>query len=117
MVAGARLRRRPRCLTKFTNFSPPSNYPGWGTMVDSFNLPSMQVVVDTTHAKVLITGPLIINITGGMNDETNLVHNPICFILTLNDKAQVTHWEGYWDQSNDGMTTALGKVMARMKAT
>ena len=86
-------------------------------MVDSFNLPSMQVVVDTTHAKVLITGPLIINITGGMNDETNLVHNPICFILTLNDKTQVTHWESYWDQSNDGMTTALGKVMARMKAT
>ena len=85
-------------------------------MVDSFNLPTMQVVVDTSHAKVIITGPLIINITGGMADETNLVHNPICFILTLNDKTQVTHWEGYWDQTDANMQNALGKVMARMKA-
>ena len=85
-------------------------------MVDSFNLPTMQVVVDTSHAKVIITGPLIINITGGMADETNLVHNPICFILTLNDKTQVTHWEGYWDQTDANMHNALGRVMARMKA-
>jgi hypothetical protein len=84
-------------------------------MVDSFNLPTMQVVVDTTHAKVIFTGPLIINITGGMADETNLVHNPICMILTLNDKMQVTHWEGYWDQTDANMQNALGKVMARMK--
>ena len=85
-------------------------------MVDSFNLPTMQVVVDTSHAKIIITGPLIINITGGMADETNLVHNPICFILTLNDKMQVTHWEGYWDQTDANMHNALWKVMTRMKA-
>ena len=85
-------------------------------MVDSFNLPTMQVVVDTSHAEIIITGPLIISITGGMADETNLVHNPICFILTLNDKKQVTHWEAYWDQTDANMHNALGKVMARMKA-
>ena len=45
------------------------------------------------HSKVLVTGQLIINITGGLADETNLVHNDICFIFTLNDKEQVTHWE------------------------
>lgn len=65
----------------------------WGAMVDSFNLLAKQVVVDTTHSKVLVTGQLIINITGGLADETNLVHNDICFIFTLNDKEQVTHWE------------------------
>ena len=84
-------------------------------MVDSFNLPTMQVVVDTTHAKVIVTGPLIINITGGLKDETNLVHNPICFILTLNEKKQVTHWEGYWDQTNESMTAALGCCIMRSR--
>mmetsp|Transcript_21006 Transcript_21006/g.68753 ORF Transcript_21006/g.68753 Transcript_21006/m.68753 type:complete len:153 (+) Transcript_21006:47-505(+) len=88
----------------------------WGAMVDSFNLLAKQVVVDTTHSKVLVTGQLIINITGGLADETNLVHNDICFIFTLNDKEQVTHWEGYWDQADEGMTAALGKVMAKLKA-
>ena len=84
-------------------------------MVDSFEFPSMHVVVDTTHAKVVVTGPHIINITGGMTDESNIVNEPLCFILTLNDKMQVTHWEGYWDQTNESMTAALGCCIMRSR--
>ena len=47
--------------------------------------------------------------------ETNLVKNPITFILKVDDKEQVAHWEGYWDNENADMLAALGKVSALMK--
>ena len=87
----------------------------WGAMVDSFNLPSYQVIVDTSHAKVMICGPLIINVTGPGNlVPNNLVYNPVSFIWTLDDAGKCTMWEGYWDQEDAGMTAALGAVMAKM---
>ena len=73
------------------------------------------VVVDTTNSKVVIAGTLIINITGGVAGETNLVKNPITFILKVDDKEQVTRWEAYWDNENAEMLAALGKVSALMK--
>ena len=73
----------------------------WGAMVDSFNLPSFQVIVDTSHAKVMICGPLIINVTGPGNlVPNNLVYNPVSFIWTLDDAGKCTMWEGYWDQED-----------------
>ena len=87
----------------------------WGFMVDSFNVTSKNVVVDTTHGKIVMFVHLLINITGGLADETNLVHNPVVFTLTLNDKEQVTHWEGYWNQANAEMLSGLGKVMGRLE--
>ena len=87
----------------------------WGMMVDNFVLIDPTVVVDTTNSKVSIAGTLIINITGGVVGETNLVKNPITFILKVDDKEQVTHWEGYWDNENADMLAALGKVSALMK--
>ena len=87
----------------------------WGAMVDSFNLPSFQVIVDTSHAKVMICGPLIINVTGpGCLVPNNLVYNPVSFIWTLDDAGKATMWEGYWDQEDPGMNAALGAVMAKM---
>ena len=87
----------------------------WGMMVDNFVLIDPTVVVDTTNSKVVIAGTLIINITGGVAGETNLVKNPITFILTVDDKEQVTRWEAYWDNENAEMLAALGKVSALMK--
>ena len=87
----------------------------WGMMVDNFVLIDPTVVVDTTNSKVVIAGTLIINITGGVAGETNLVRNPITFILTVDDKEQVTRWEAYWDNENADMLAALGKVTALMK--
>ena len=55
----------------------------WGMMVDNFVLIDPTVVVDTTNSKVVIAGSLIINITGGVAGETNLVKNPITFILKV----------------------------------
>ena len=87
----------------------------WGAMVDSFNLPTFQTVVDTTNAKVIMTGPLIINVTGpGSLVPNQLVHNPICFVMTLDDKGKATKWECYWDNEDPGMAKALGNVMAKM---
>ena len=60
----------------------------WGMMVDNFVLIDPTVVVDTTNSKVVIAGTLIINITGGVAGETNLVRNPITFILKVDDKEQ-----------------------------
>ena len=84
-------------------------------MVDSFNLPSYQVIVDTSHAKVMICGPLIINVTGpGCLVPNNLVYNPIMFTMYLDDNAKAIKWECTWDNEDAGMGEAMGKVMALM---
>ena len=49
----------------------------WGMMVDNFVLIDPTVVVDTTNSKVVIAGSLIINITGGVAGETNLVKSAL----------------------------------------
>ena len=33
----------------------------------------------------------------------------------VDDKEQVTRWEAYWDNENEDMLAALGKVSALMK--
>ena len=62
---------------------------------------------------MVITGHLTINITGGVKGETNLVTNPISFLLTV-DKGMVKDWGAYWDNQDAAMLAALSKVSAKM---
>ena len=87
----------------------------WGAMVDSFNMPTFTTVVDTTHAKIICGGPLIINMNGPGNQvPNNLVYNPIMFTMYLDDNAKAIKWECTWDNEDAGMGEAMGKVMALM---
>ena len=84
-------------------------------MVDSFNMPTFSTVVDTTHAKIICGGPLIINMNGPGNQvPNNLVYNPIMFTMYLDDNAKAIKWECTWDNEDAGMGEAMGKVMALM---
>ena len=86
----------------------------WGFMVDSFLFSGPTVVVDTTNDKVVITGNLVINITGGLKDQNNPVLNPICFIVGLDEEGKMNHWGGHWDNAEPKMLAALGKVMTAL---
>ena len=88
----------------------------WGFMVDSFILISPTVVVDTTNDKVVVTGSLVINITGGLKDQNNPVLNPVCFIFKLDDTGKLCSWDGYWDNAAPNMLAAMGKVTEALKA-
>jgi len=86
----------------------------WGAMVSCMCF-QPDVLVDTTNSKVVMFDKLVINIDGGF-PEANLVHNKLCFVLTLNEDKKVTNWTGIWDNEYAPMLEALGKVSAKMAA-
>jgi len=88
----------------------------WGFMVDSFVLPNPKVVVDTDHSVITVAGGLVINVTGGLADENNAVHNDIAMVFTLDQSQKATKWEILWDNSNPKMNAALAKVSAKLGA-
>lgn len=86
----------------------------WGFMVAEMKwTPNM--FVDTTNSKIIFYGNLVINITGGL-PESNLVENPICFILTL-DQGKCVKWEALWDNEEPTLLKALSSVSEKLKAS
>ncbi|KAL9179846.1 hypothetical protein ACHAXT_007816 [Thalassiosira profunda] len=91
----------------------------WGAMVDSFHPLNTTTIVDTDRSILFISCDLIINITGGLADENNPVHNAVVFVVHLDGggfftKKKIVKWEGYWDQKNPGFGDAFGRIMPKL---
>lgn len=92
----------------------------WGFMVDTFIPLNTSVVVDTDRSIVFISCDLVLNITGGLDDENNPVAGAVVFALHLDNGIcmgmgrKITRWEGYWDNNNPGFPAAFGKILPKL---
>ena len=88
----------------------------WGMMADSMLAIDPLVVVDTDHSVVSILGSFVMNITGGLDGETNLVRDETQFILHLNEDGKCVRWLAIWDNNDPALNAALGAVMSKLAA-
>ena len=57
----------------------------------------------------------VIQITGGLSDQSHVVGQPVSFSMTVKD-GKATNWVGLWDQGDEAMNEALGKVTQALEA-
>lgn len=88
----------------------------WGLMLDSWVFPSPIIVVDTENSKVVVSGPVVLNVTGGLADENNPISFNNSFMFDLNDELKAVSWTAIWDNKYPPMVAALEKITARLEA-
>ena len=90
---------------------------GWGMLVSRFIMHAPTVVVDTEASKVLMCGPIVINVDGGLPDEANLCDNACCFTVTLDEHGKMVKFDILWDNKSETLVKALGQVMGKIEAS
>ena len=87
----------------------------WGFMVEKV-IADPIVLVSTTDDRIEMFSPnFVIQITGGLSDQSHVVGQPVSFSMTVKD-GKATNWVGLWDQGDEAMNEALGKVTQALEA-
>eukprot|EP01083_Nonionella_stella_P028689 79044_1 len=87
---------------------------GWGGMIDKLICCDPLVSVDTDQSRIVIASQNVSNVTGGLNNQSNLVLSNCSTILKLNSDKKITRWTGVWDPNNKQLIDAVAKVTKRL---
>ena len=86
----------------------------WGFMVEKV-IADPIVLVSTTDDRIEMFSPkAVIQINGGL-PQSHVVGQPVSFSMTVKD-GKATNWVGLWDQGDEAMNEALGKVTQALEA-
>lgn len=53
---------------------------------------------------------MIANVNARMEGVTNIVMNPVTYILMVNSEKKIMRWSGIWDNNNDDVIKAIKSV-------
>ena len=86
----------------------------WGFLCDTFIQINPHIVVDTDYSVITVAGPVVVNLTGGLPDESNIVRNDIEMVFHLNQDKKCVKWVGIWNNQHPDILAAVGKVMSKL---
>eukprot|EP01083_Nonionella_stella_P153953 495351_1 len=87
----------------------------WGSMVSSFVFSDPHVAVDTNRSIVAIAVQLVMNVTGGLNDENNPVINNAVYVMHLNEDKKCVKWHMCFDPNDPARNAAFAKVAKKLE--
>ena len=83
---------------------------GWGMMSSYATHTIPFVVVDTENGRIVVTFTMIANVNARREGLSNIVMNPVTYILMVNKNKKITRWSAIWDNNNEDVLKAVAKL-------
>lgn len=68
------------------------------------------VCVDTENGRIIVTFTMVANVNARREGVTNIIMNPITYILIVNEDKKVVRWDSVFDNNNANATKVFAKL-------